>query len=75
MDIDRKTWLVDDSLMRSDKMSMAQGLESRVPILDYRLVEISQKIPTSWKIKGRTGKIIFRDAFKDYILPHLTGHK
>ncbi len=57
-------------------MSMASGLEIRVPILDKRLVEISQKIPTSWKIKGKTlrraqGKAIFREAFKDYILPHL----
>ncbi len=71
MDIDRKTWLIDDSLMRTDKMSMAHALESRVPILDKRLVEISQKISTSWKIKSKEGKIIFREAFKDYILPHL----
>ena len=71
MDIDRSTWLVDDSLARTDRMSMAHGLEYRVPILDRRLVEISQKIPTSWKIKGRQGKVIFRKAFKDYILPHL----
>lgn len=71
MDIDRRTWLVDDSLMRTDKMSMAHALEARVPILDKRLVEISQKIPTSWKIKGKQGKAIFREAFKDYILPHL----
>ena len=70
MDIDRKTWLVDDSLMRTDKMSMASALEARVPILDKRLVEISQKIPTKWKISGKTGKIIFRKAFKDYLLPH-----
>ncbi len=74
MDIDRRTWLVDDSLMRTDKMSMAHALEARVPILDKRLMEISQKIPTSWKIKGmpaRHGKAIFREAFKDYLLPHL----
>ncbi len=71
MDIDRKTWLVDDSLMRTDKMSMAHALEARVPILDKRLVEISQRIPTSRKIKGKRGKVIFREAFKDYLLPHL----
>lgn len=78
MDIDRKTWLVDDSLMRTDKMSMAHSLEIRVPILDRRLVEISQKIPTSWKIKkrgvclpARQGKTIFRQAFREFILPHL----
>ncbi len=71
MDIDRRTWLVDDSLMRTDKMSMAHGLEARVPILDKELVEISQKIPTFWKIKRKNGKIIFREAMRDYILPHI----
>ena len=64
---DVESWLVDESLVRSDKMSMAHGLEQRVPILDYRLVELSKKIPTSWKIKGGTGKSIFREAMKEYI--------
>ncbi|MBU1159560.1 asparagine synthase (glutamine-hydrolyzing) [Patescibacteria group bacterium] len=73
MDADRQTWLVDDSLMRTDRMSMAHALEVRVPILDYRLAEISQKIPTDWKIKGKNGKIIFRQAFPEYLLPHLAN--
>lgn len=73
MDVDRSTWLTDDSLMRTDRMSMAHGLEMRVPILDYRLVEASQKIPTAWKIKNKKGKIIFREAFKEYMLPHLVN--
>lgn len=73
MDADRQTWLAEDSLMRSDKMSMAHSLEIRVPILDCRLAEISQKIPTDWKIKGKNGKIIFRQAFPEYLLPHLVN--
>lgn len=73
MDADRQTWLAEDSLMRSDKMSMAHALEIRVPILDYHLAEISQKIPTNWKIKGKNGKIIFRQAFPEYLLPHLVN--
>lgn len=73
MDVDRSTWLVDYSLMLTDRMSMAHGLEIRVPILDYRLVEASQKISTSWKIKNKKGKIIFREAFKEYMLPHLAN--
>ncbi len=64
---DTRSWLVDESLIRSDKMSMAHGLEQRVPILDHRLVELSLKIPTKWKIKGKTGKAIFREAMKEYI--------
>ena len=73
MDADRQTWLAGDSLMRTDKMSMAHALEVRVPILDYRLTEISQKIPTDWKIKGKNGKIIFCQAFPEYLLPHLVN--
>ncbi len=55
-DID--TWLVNDSLARTDKMTMAFGLEERVPILDHRLVELSAKIPTHFKLRGE-GKYIF----------------
>ncbi|OGH81055.1 MAG: hypothetical protein A3F93_02730 [Candidatus Magasanikbacteria bacterium RIFCSPLOWO2_12_FULL_34_7] len=48
-------------------MSMAYGLEQRVPILDHRLVELSLKIPTKWKIKGKNTKAIFKEAMSKYI--------
>lgn len=77
MNTDRQSWLTDDSLLRSDKMSMAFGLEQRVPILDYRLVELAYRIPTSWKIKGKgirhntfQGKQIWKTA----VLPYLPEH-
>jgi len=65
--VDIRSWLPDESLIRSDKMSMAWGLEQRVPILDHRLVELSLKIPTKWKIKGNDKKAIFKEALKEYI--------
>ncbi len=77
MNLDRQSWLRDESLVRTDKMTMAFGLEERVPILDYRLVELAYKIPTQWKLsvwqKPRTfqGKHIWRDAIKGYIPPHI----
>lgn len=64
---DLRSWLADESLIRSDKMSMAFGLEQRVPILDHRLVELSLKIPTKWKIEGRNTKAIFKEAMSEYI--------
>lgn len=64
---DLRSWLPDESLIRSDKMSMAFGLEQRVPILDHRLVELSFKIPTKWKIQGKNTKAIFKEAMKNYI--------
>ena len=50
----QKTWLVEDLLMKADKMSMATSLEIRTPFLDYRLVEWANREPKSVKVK-RTG--------------------
>ena len=44
MRTDILSWLPDESLLRSDKMSMAAGLEQRVPFLDHRLVEFADRI-------------------------------
>ncbi len=68
MRADIKTWLVDESLMRADKMSMAFGLELRLPFLDYKLVEFAQKIPSKFKLRNKTqGKSIFIQAIRDII--------
>ena len=82
MNIDREGWLVDESLMRTDKMTMSFGLEERVPILDHRLVELSNKIPTKWKVnvwrqwpENFQGKMIWRDAIKDFLPEHIRNEK
>ena len=70
---DLKTWLADESLMRSDKMTMLQGLEERVPILDHQLVELSVKIPSEYKMLDKNhGKAIFIEAMKKYLPPHIS---
>jgi len=69
---DLKTWLVDESLMRTDKMTMACGLEQRVPILDHYLVELASKTPSKFKIKNKTeGKAIFKEAMNKYLPPQI----
>ena len=69
---DFQTWLPDESLVRSDKMSMAHGLEYRVPILDKRMVEFAFSIPNQWKVNRRDqGKKIFIDALVDYFPDYL----
>lgn len=82
MNIDRQSWLVDESLLRTNKMCLAFGLEARVPILDYRLVELSAKIPTVWKFslfKNRPsqfqGKDIWREAIQDYLPKHVLNQQ
>lgn len=67
MDTDRKSWLVDFSLMLSDKMSMSAGLEARVPLLDKDVVEFAATIPLKEKINLFDTKIILKKAFKNDI--------
>ncbi|MBI2627845.1 MAG: asparagine synthase (glutamine-hydrolyzing) [Candidatus Niyogibacteria bacterium] len=63
MEVDRKSWLADFSLILTDKMSMAFGLEARVPFLDKNLVEFAAKIPLKYKISLFNNKIILKEAF------------
>jgi asparagine synthase (glutamine-hydrolysing) len=64
---DLATYLPDDLLVKSDTVSMACGLELRAPMLDHKVVELGLALPTSVKIKGRRGKFILRQAFKDML--------
>lgn len=64
MDVDMQTWLVDESLIRTDKLTMAHGVEQRVPFLDHDLVAFAHTLPTDWLLDSRKiGKKIVRDAY------------
>lgn len=66
--LDMKTWLLDDALNRTDHMSMAHGLEMRVPLLDKDLVELAMRIPVKYNLDSRIqGKKIFKEAMREYI--------
>jgi asparagine synthase (glutamine-hydrolysing) len=58
--VDLKTWLVDDILVKADRMSMAHGLESRTPFLDYRIVEFAASLPSAWKLNGFAKKYVLK---------------
>ncbi len=60
--------MVDDFLANEDRMSMAHGLEVRVPFLDKNLVEFGWQLPLDFKIKGKQRKIILR-ALLEKIMP------
>ena len=62
-----KTYLACDLLRKVDRMSMAHSLEVRVPLLDYRLVELVSSVPSSLKLKGTTSKYIFRESVLDLL--------
>lgn len=60
--LEQKYFLVDHNFNYTDKMSMATGVEVRVPFLDKRVIETASEIPSSMKQKGRTGKWILKKA-------------
>jgi asparagine synthase (glutamine-hydrolysing) len=65
---DMKTYLPGDILVKVDRMSMANSLEVRAPLLDYELIEFAAKIPASLKFNGHEKKHILKESFKK-ILP------
>jgi asparagine synthase (glutamine-hydrolysing) len=58
--LDQETFLVS-ILHRQDKMSMAAAIESRVPFMDYRIVEFANRLPTKHKLRNGTGKALVKD--------------
>ncbi len=60
--IDTKTWLPDDLLIKADKMTMANSLELRVPLLDHRLLEFAASLPPHYKLNGFSLKYIWKRA-------------
>lgn len=68
---DMKTYLPGDILVKVDRMSMANSLEVRAPILDHKLMEFACTIPSALKFNTSHGKIekkyLLKEAFKDYL--------
>lgn len=63
--LDYKTYLPDDILMLSDRISMAHSLEVRVPFVDHELVEQIFPLPDSLKVSVRRPKPLLREALKN----------
>lgn len=69
LQLDLKTFLVDNILEYTDRMSMATGLEVRVPLLDSNFVTTGLNTPFSYKIRNGSLKAILVDAFADFFPP------
>jgi asparagine synthase (glutamine-hydrolysing) len=63
--------LTGDMLVKVDRMSMANSLEVRCPLLDHELAEFAAQIPHGWKIKDGQGKYILLRALGDRLPPAL----
>lgn len=67
--LDLRFWLVGDILLKTDKMSMAHSLESRVPFLDRGVFDLARTIPTPLKTNEHQTKIALREAAERAIPP------
>jgi asparagine synthase (glutamine-hydrolysing) len=72
--LEQRFFLSDHNLIYTDKMSMAAGVEVRVPFLDLDLVEFAARLPSRVKQRGATGKWVLKQAMQPY-LPHDIIHR
>jgi asparagine synthase (glutamine-hydrolysing) len=72
MYLDQVSYLPDDILVKVDRAAMAVSLETRVPLLDHRLVEFAWQVPVEYKVRGGRSKAILREVLAKYVPPALT---
>jgi asparagine synthase (glutamine-hydrolysing) len=67
--------LHNTNLQRADRMSMAHGLEARVPFLDVRSIALALGLPALWKLRGegRPAKALLRRAFAEALPAHIVN--
>ena len=70
-DVDARTYLVDDLLVKTDRASMAHSLEARVPFLDTEVDAFAAALPTRHKLRGRRKKVLLRAAAAPLLPPEI----
>ena len=67
MAVDSKQYMSDDILVKVDRAAMANSLETRVPLLDHRVVEFAWQLPLHQKIRNGTGKWALREVLYRHV--------
>ena len=65
--VDTKTWLPDDLLIKADKMTMANSVELRVPLLDHEVLEFAASLPSNFKVRGLQTKYIAKKCLSTVV--------
>ncbi|MEJ7849710.1 MAG: asparagine synthase (glutamine-hydrolyzing) [Pyrinomonadaceae bacterium] len=72
--LDMNLYMAEDILTKVDRASMAVSLETRAPFLDPRVGQFAASLPVDYKLKGKVGKYILKEAMKD-LLPRSILHR
>jgi asparagine synthase (glutamine-hydrolysing) len=75
MYVDMKTYLPEDILALSDRLSMWHSLEVRVPLVDHLLVELSARLPTRFKLDWRRKKILLKRIAARHLPDEVMQHR
>ena len=73
--IDLNTWLPDDLLIKADKITMANSLELRVPLLDHKVLEFAASLPANTKLNGLTTKHILKKVLAPRVPKEIINRK
>jgi asparagine synthase (glutamine-hydrolysing) len=75
LDVNLRTYLPDDLLIKADRMSMAASLEARSPFLDHVLVEFASAMPVDLKLRNGVGKYILKRALAGKLPEEILNRK
>jgi asparagine synthase (glutamine-hydrolysing) len=73
--IDTKTWLPDDQLIKGDKMTMANSVELRTPLLDHHVLEFAASLPSHHKLRGFTTKYLLKKSLAQRVPKEILNRK
>ena len=75
LQFDMSSWLPENTLMKSDKMTMQHSLEMRLPYLDHELVELGLSLPLQYKVRPHESKAVLRSALSGYVPNKIVSQK
>jgi asparagine synthase (glutamine-hydrolysing) len=73
--VDSKTWLPDDLLVKADKITMANSVELRVPLLDHVILEYAATLPPALKVHGTETKYLLKKTFENIVPQEILERK
>jgi asparagine synthase (glutamine-hydrolysing) len=73
--LDARLYLPGDILVKVDRMSMANSLETRAPLLDYRVIEFAARLPVELRIKDGVTKYLLKRILRRYVPEQITNKR